>query len=503
MASPWTRDQVLAKYDELRETHPALPQTLRPFQVDVLMEALDGKKNSNMLIAHPTGTGKSLPMLLLGLFLPEGSTTLIVPPLTTIEAQLLNDCERLGIPAVAGSKLAPNMFERAMKQSPRIVIANVEFLANSEVQRVLLASRLSPRGVRPIVCIDEAQVLDPHLGWGTFRKDYQKNAWAWLTAATRCRLLLLSGSMSECSLVKVADVLGVARGSFVSYFKNPARRNVFLQTIEVDKIESRTQDRTLGFLIPLAATGLKIQIFCQTLDVQTMAHWWLKRRLRELGLVDIPVMKISGLMSTSGKEDVMSNFCRSGGILVCTDVAAMGLNTPGLVLGVSLGIATTRWQAVQACGRLGRDLKENAVFITVYETKSSLRASQAEKEEFKVVQGAYRKGGCVRKSLYDSFTVDNATATYPDVPLESRCEKCYCCTYCLMSCGCSLERGNATTQVFQILGLDPENPQILAAEAFRKNCVTEELLLIEEEKSDEEEEAELSEEEEEGGDLIH
>ena len=87
------------------------------------MEALDGKKNSNMLIAHPTGTGKSLPMLLLGLFLPEGifsnscnlrksylmscsgSTTLIVPPLTTIEAQLLNDCERLGIPAVAGSKV--------------------------------------------------------------------------------------------------------------------------------------------------------------------------------------------------------------------------------------------------------------------------------------------------------------------------------------------------------------------------------------------------------------
>ena len=35
----------------------------------------------------------------------SGSTTLIVPPLTTIEAQLLNDCERLGIPAVAGSKV--------------------------------------------------------------------------------------------------------------------------------------------------------------------------------------------------------------------------------------------------------------------------------------------------------------------------------------------------------------------------------------------------------------
>ena len=99
--------------------------------------------------------------------------------------------------------------------------------------------------------------------------------------------------------------------------------------------------------------------------------------------------------------------------------------------------------------------------------------------------------------------MSTCSATYPDVALESRCEKCYCCSHCLMSCGCSLERGNATTQVLQILGLDPENPQILAAEAFRKRCVMEELLLIEEEKSDEEEEAELSEEEEEGGDFIH
>ena len=35
MAGPWNpRDQVLVKYDELREIHPALPQNLRPFQVN-------------------------------------------------------------------------------------------------------------------------------------------------------------------------------------------------------------------------------------------------------------------------------------------------------------------------------------------------------------------------------------------------------------------------------------------------------------------------------------
>ena len=39
------------------------------------MEALDQTQSSNMLTAHPTGTGKSLPMLLLGLFLPAQTTT--------------------------------------------------------------------------------------------------------------------------------------------------------------------------------------------------------------------------------------------------------------------------------------------------------------------------------------------------------------------------------------------------------------------------------------------
>merc|ERR1719370_2047745 len=105
------------------------------------------------------------------------------------------------------------------------------------------------------------------------------------------------------------------------------------------------------------------------MEVQKMAHWWLKRRLRDAGFPDIPVNKICGNMSNTGKEDVMSAFRRAGGVLVCTDVASMGLHTPGLVVGVSLGVATTRWQVVQACGRLGRDASESAVFITVFERK--------------------------------------------------------------------------------------------------------------------------------------
>ena len=32
----------------------------------------------------------------------------------------------------------------------------------------------------------------------------------------------------------------------------------------------RTQDRTLGFLIPIAAAGKKMQVFCRTVEVADM-----------------------------------------------------------------------------------------------------------------------------------------------------------------------------------------------------------------------------------------
>ena len=151
------RSKLLNDYCELRRTHPELPAQLRDFQVkanvaenctfenqqvDILCSALDETNSSHIMVALPTGYGKSLPMLLLGLLMPKGmfgisllkkqhinvecvlalnfgaicalqsnlpisqigSTVFIVSPLTTIEDQLLQDCERMGIPAVAGSK---------------------------------------------------------------------------------------------------------------------------------------------------------------------------------------------------------------------------------------------------------------------------------------------------------------------------------------------------------------------------------------------------------------
>ena len=65
-------------------------------------------------------------------------------------------------------------FEEKLSQRPQILVCNVEFLSSKKVVKgllyrifielplqvkdVIVNTRLSPRGHRPIVCIDEAQM---------------------------------------------------------------------------------------------------------------------------------------------------------------------------------------------------------------------------------------------------------------------------------------------------------------------------------------------------------
>ena len=89
--------------------------------MDILESALDEDDPHHIMCALPTGFGKSMPMLMLGHLLPPGavclisdwdvlyiwtgSITLIVVPLIPIEIQLLEDCQRLGLTALAGSQV--------------------------------------------------------------------------------------------------------------------------------------------------------------------------------------------------------------------------------------------------------------------------------------------------------------------------------------------------------------------------------------------------------------
>ena len=87
-------------------------------------------------------------------------------------------------------QIVPKEFDAAMSSRPKLLVCSVEFLADSQVggvhdpicqlfnsfqvRKVIMKNRLSPAGTRPIVCIDEAQVLlSFSAGMWAMTKQYQ------------------------------------------------------------------------------------------------------------------------------------------------------------------------------------------------------------------------------------------------------------------------------------------------------------------------------------------
>ena len=171
------RAHIQAVYEQVRLGYPSLPP-LRDFQVasiphksqhgqfqaDIIASAADNEDASHILSCLPTGYGKSLPMLLLSLFLPQGMTidytgqvqptfttgsiTVIVVPLTSIADQLKMECSRLGLSAVVGGEvvahwsclkyqssiqLGPEEMRSELLKRPHILICSAEFLSSEEV----------------------------------------------------------------------------------------------------------------------------------------------------------------------------------------------------------------------------------------------------------------------------------------------------------------------------------------------------------------------------------
>ena len=193
-------------------------------QVDILCSVLDSEEEGHLMCAFPTGYGKSLPMLLLGLHMPEGRSQNMKPchyfawKLTSNSSALTSvmtcfashyrlHSHHCGAPShhrsSVGSRMwaawhpchgwksgkleilqlkkvtanlpqiSPKHFEASMASRPKLLVCSVEYLADpkvdvdhpicqflnfSQVRNVILNTRFSPAGTRPIVCVDEAQV---------------------------------------------------------------------------------------------------------------------------------------------------------------------------------------------------------------------------------------------------------------------------------------------------------------------------------------------------------
>ena len=82
--------------------------------------------------------------------------------------------------------------------------------------------------VRCIFLVYLFQVIDPLTGWTQFRP-YTEETWAYLRARFKCPFLLLSATMDEGSLCRIAENLDLPREKIVVLHTSCDRPNIFQQ----------------------------------------------------------------------------------------------------------------------------------------------------------------------------------------------------------------------------------------------------------------------------------
>lgn len=501
------REAMERAYQALRRDMVNLPERLFDHQLDVLAALTDAGDKQNVVACIPTGHGKTLPMLLSSILSPAGSCTIIVPPLVTILGQLEREARRLGIPFLNISKVSISDLRTELAKKPSLILTSIDTLAKSKVRQVLLATRLTVRPLRPLLCIDEAQIMDDNLGWTGFRP-CDKEEFAWVSGALRPRIGLFSGSLMEPSLARVLGTLGISRENLKVFFMRPHRPNVYQCVKYVSSVKTRTFARNLSFLLPLAVTGKKIQIFCRKRELMNNSAAWFKKMLRMMGK-EVKVAKLCG--TNTNKESIMKKFGDGRvQVLFSTDVSAMGCDTPSLDIGVSIGVPSTRWKYIQQLGRVGRDEGSSAVYYTIFEKNKSIKVVKEEAEEYKTVRAMFAGQGCFKNSLFGAFTLDNPSVSYSPIT-EGRagaCTLCYCCSFCYLACQQCGGGQDEAKHLRHILCIEATE-EIVNADVFAIAAEENELRLFEapeEEEDGEEEDAvngeEENEEEEDEEDVV-
>ena len=72
------------------------------------------------------------------------------------------------------------------------------------------------------------KVIDPKTGWTQFRP-YSAETWSYLRARFKCPFLMMSATMDEDSLCRIANNLDLSREKISVLYKNPDRPNIYLQ----------------------------------------------------------------------------------------------------------------------------------------------------------------------------------------------------------------------------------------------------------------------------------
>ena len=223
--------------------------------------------------------------------------------------------------------------------------------------------------------------------------------------------------------------------------------------------------QSLDFLLPvlLDSKFVKCQIFCISRFTTDIISAWIRDELKKLADVvphSILVEKLTGDNTRAEKERVMRLFKEGiSQVLVCTDVAGMGVDIPDLNFSVNVGIPTNSWKMKQIIGRIGRAGQKSISITLVYPQKGCYAPES-------VLRDIFKGSHCLREGMNSLFRLANPLVDYsePSVIVDCdvaaceisqtcKCSSCRCCSNCNTSCSCSFSVSEHNEVMEAILGL--------------------------------------------------
>jgi superfamily II DNA helicase RecQ len=321
--------------------------TLRSQQEDAL-EAIRQRK-LRILVVMGTGAGKSLLFMLPAAAIQSGYTV-VIAPLNSLLDNLLQRCQRAGIPSAKWDGRRPPYWARLIFVTPEAAVLGTfsRFLDEKRAWREL-----------DRIVIDKCHVLmeSSH----TWRPDVLKL----LTMTEKdTQVVYLTATMPPSREAHFLQLAGLDRRTLtVCRELSTSRPNIGYLVIEHDKDDADAELQTaVDTIRDMLGPDAQIVVYCPS-----------REETRRLG----KLLRCHAFTSDAGtEEDKARRVCAFADgvdkLCTATSVLGLGLDAPGVRVVIHVAMASTLEQYVQESGRAGRpgDTAYSIVLVSRVHTKT-------------------------------------------------------------------------------------------------------------------------------------
>ena len=369
---------------------------------------------SDLLVIMPTGSGKTLCVLLPVVLEGEGRSTIFIVPLVALREELLERAKRMGLSVGTWE----NREEKGYCQVYIFSVEHVDSKKFREFVRILIDMGRLAR-----IVVDEVHLT---LAWGEFRPVLSRLRHMLRAVNSPVQRVLLSATVPPCDRVNTLRAHGLQWA--VLHWMPTVRRNLSFQVEKVDVIrvggkflsaeaslvEAAVQKgiSAVGGFVERGEVGrvmiIGLKKECVGRIVEGLAKGFVDDEKRAenrgenvgQGVVHskkvVDVMQYHGGLDKGVRKEVHSVWNmddRKSKIIVCTSAFGTGVDVENVRVVVHVGGCCSLVQYAQEVGRAGRDGKR-AKCIVLYNGKYAAWFMRTMESEYGVKGGAgFREGG--------------------------------------------------------------------------------------------------------------